>query len=191
MNLIMFGPPGAGKGTQAKILQDKYRIKQLSTGDMLRGEVAAQTELGRRIEGIMEEGGLVSDDIIIELIAGCISGPDCGRGFILDGFPRTLAQAGALDGMLAEKGRKIDHVIALEVVEDDLVERIKKRAGETAVARSDDNEDTLRRRLRVYREQTAPVLPYYEEKGLLRRVDGMRSIEEVTAMIAAILDEKA
>lgn len=191
MNIIMFGPPGAGKGTQAKILQEKYRIKQLSTGDMLRGEVAAQTELGRRIEGIMDEGKLVSDEIIIELIAGCISGADCSRGFILDGFPRTVAQAVALDGMLAEKGRKIDHVIALEVVEDDLVERIRKRAGETAVARSDDNEETLRRRLGVYREQTAPVLPYYEEKGLLRRVDGMQPIEDVTARIDEILSGKS
>lgn len=191
MNIIMFGPPGAGKGTQAKILQEKYRIKQLSTGDMLRGEVAAQTELGRRIEGIMDEGKLVSDEIIIELIAGCISGADCSRGFILDGFPRTVAQAVALDGMLVEKGRKIDHVIALEVVEDDLVERIRKRAGETAVARSDDNEETLRRRLGVYREQTAPVLPYYEEKGLLRRVDGMQPIEDVTARIDEILSGKS
>lgn len=187
MNLVMFGPPGAGKGTQAKILQQKYKIKQLSTGDMLRAEVAAQSELGRRIEDIMAEGGLVPDGIIIELIAGCISGPECGRGFILDGFPRTVAQAQALDDMLAERGREIDHVIALEVVEDDLVERVKKRAEETGNARSDDNEETLRRRLRVYHEQTAPLLPYYEEKGLLRRVDGMQPIEEVTARIDAVL----
>lgn len=191
MNLIIFGPPGAGKGTQAKILQQKYRIKQLSTGDMLRGEVAAGTELGRRIEDIMEEGGLVSDDIIIEMIAGCIAGADCSRGFILDGFPRTLAQAGALDAMLAEKGKRIDHVIVLEVVEEGLVDRIRKRAGETAVARSDDNEETLRRRLSVYHEQTAPVLPYYEEKGLLRRIDGMLPIEDVTTLIDGILKKAA
>ncbi|MCC6598656.1 MAG: adenylate kinase [Alphaproteobacteria bacterium] len=191
MNLIMFGPPGAGKGTQAKLLQQTYKIKQLSTGDMLRGEVAAQTDLGRRISDIMDDGGLVPDELIIELIADCIAQPECKRGFILDGFPRTLPQAEALNEMLTQKGQKIDHVLALEVVEDDLVERVKKRAGETAIARSDDNEETLRRRLSVYHEQTAPVLPYYEAAGLLRKIDGMQSVEAVTAQIETILNKSA
>ena len=187
MNLIMFGPPGAGKGTQAKLIQDKHHLKQLSTGDMLRGEVAAETDLGRRLKRIMNAGELVSDEIIIELIANCIAEPECERGFILDGFPRTVGQAEALGNMLEHMARKIDHVIVLEVDENALLDRIRGRAAESGEARSDDNEETLINRLKVYNEQTAPILPFYEERGLLRKIDGMQSIDEVTEQIEAVL----
>jgi len=188
MHLIMFGPPGAGKGTQAKRIQDRYELKQLSTGDMLRGEVASGSELGQKLKAVMDAGELVSDDLIIEIIANCIIQPECEKGFILDGFPRTVAQAEALDDMLQNMARKIDHVIVLNVNDEELVERVKARAQEAGETRSDDNEETVRHRLTVYNEQTAPLLPYYTAKGLIRDVDGMASIDEVGTAIESILD---
>ena len=186
MNIIMFGPPGAGKGTQAELMQQKYKLKQLATGDMLRAEVASESDLGKTLKAIIAEGELVSDDIIIEIIGNCISEPECERGFILDGFPRTVPQAEALDDMLKNMGREIDHVIVLGVDHEILIDRIKGRAEETGGARSDDNETVLRNRLDVYTNQTAPLLPYYEGKGLLRKVDGMKPIDDVTMQIDKI-----
>jgi adenylate kinase len=191
MNLILLGPPGCGKGTQAQILQDRFGAVQLSTGDMLRAAVKAGTELGKQAEAIMNAGKLVPDDLIVSMIAERIDEPDCANGFILDGFPRTVAQAEALDAMLTEKGLKLDHVIELKVDEAVLFARIEGRASESGgAARADDNPETLKKRLTVYRDQTAPILPYYRETGRLKSVDGMQSIDEVTAQLVAILDGK-
>lgn len=189
MNLILLGPPGAGKGTQAKRLEDKFKIVQLSTGDMLRAAIASGSEVGLKAKSIIDSGGLVSDDIMVQMISERVDEPDCKNGFILDGFPRTVAQAEALDVMLADKGLKIDHVIELKVDESILFDRIRTRIAETPEAerRSDDNEETLKKRLDVYKEQTAPIIPYFAGKGALKTVDGMASIDEVSAQIDAIV----
>lgn len=190
MNIILFGPPGAGKGTQAQLLQERHGLVQLSTGDMLRAAVAAGTELGRKAKAVMDAGNLVDDDLMIAIISDRIDQPDCKNGFILDGFPRTIPQAEGLDRMLAEKQLKLDRVIEIEVDDKILFARIEGRAQETASAgqqRADDNAETLKKRLAVYYEQTAPVLPYYENKGMLAKVDGMADIAEVSRQIEKIL----
>ncbi len=214
MNLIVLGPPGAGKGTQAKRLECAYDLVQLSTGDMLRAAVAAGTEIGKQAEAVMEAGDLVSDDIVVSIIAERIAEPDCASGFILDGFPRTLDQAKALDAMLAERNQRIDGVLEMTVDDDALVGRIAGRfsctncgaayndqfncpkvenvcdlCGASAFTRrKDDNAETMAARLVAYHAQTAPLLPYYAARGMLRSVDGMADIDEVTRQLRAVVD---
>ncbi len=191
MKLILLGPPGAGKGTQARRLEEGRGLRQLSTGDMLRGEIASGSSLGRQAKAVMDAGHLVSDDIMIALIAHRIDQPDCARGFILDGFPRTVAQAEGLDGMLAAKGMHLDHVIELTVDEAILLDRIRTRVAESGGSvRADDNEEVLKNRLEVYRRQTAPIIPYYRDRGMLKTVDGMQPIDAVSTDIEAILDSE-
>ena len=187
MNIILFGAPGAGKGTQAKRLVEARGLVQLSTGDMLRAAIDAGTELGLRAKEIMDRGDLVSDEIILGMIAERMDSPDCANGVILDGFPRTVAQAEGLDAMLEQRGLALEHVIEISVDEDALFARIENRAAETGGSRADDNAETLRKRLAVYHENTAPLLPYYDGKGLLKTVDGMNSIDEVGQAIDGIL----
>ncbi|MBE1236275.1 adenylate kinase [Phaeovibrio sulfidiphilus] len=186
--IIFMGPPGVGKGTQAQILQDKYSIPQLSTGDMLRAAVAAGSELGKKAKDIMDRGELMPDDLMVSMIEDRISQPDCVNGFILDGFPRTVPQAEALDSMLARKGMDLDRVIQLKVPDEILFDRIRTRAAQSETVRADDNEETLRKRLTVYHAQTVPILPYYEAKGLLHVVDGTMTIEQVTNALVQILE---
>jgi adenylate kinase len=192
MRLILLGPPGAGKGTQAQRLLAKHRIVQLSTGDMLRAAVAAGTPVGLRAKSTMERGELVPDDVVVAIIADRIGKPDARRGFVLDGFPRTVPQAEALDRLLAERGLKLDAVMELKVDEGILLQRIEKRAAEMTARgekiRSDDNPEVLRERLSAYRKQTAPLVDYYASKGMLKSVDGMASIDDVTAAIAGHLE---
>jgi len=213
MKLILLGAPGAGKGTQAKRLEEAYGIVQLSTGDMLRAEMASGSEIGQELKAVMEAGNLVTDELIISMISSRVEQDDCQKGYILDGFPRTTAQAEALDAMLAEKGQKLDEVIEMVVDEDALVERITGRYtcakcgqgyhdsfqkpkaegvcdkcdGTEFTRRADDNEETVRSRLESYREQTAPIASHYGAKGMLKKVDGMADIDEVTAQLKAIL----
>jgi adenylate kinase len=213
MNIILLGPPGSGKGTQAKRIEQAHGIIQLSTGDMLRATTGSDTEFGRRVKAIMDSGQLVPDDIIVEMIDRRIVQPDCSRGFILDGFPRNVAQAKALDAMLAEHGLRLDHVILLDVDEAVLVDRLSGRfscnqcgasyhdrynrpsqhgicngCGSTEFTRrADDRPEAVKARFEVYRKQTAPILPYYRDRGILRRVDGMAEIDAVTREIDRIL----
>ncbi|GAK46409.1 adenylate kinase [Tepidicaulis marinus] len=188
MKLIFLGPPGAGKGTQAQRIQESHGLVQLSTGDMLRAAVAAGTEVGKKAEAIMARGDLVPDDVVVRIISERTEQADCKNGYILDGFPRNVAQAEALDGMLAARGEALDAVIELKVDDKILLSRIETRAAETAGgARADDNAEALKKRLGVYHEQTAPLIDYYGKKGILRSVDGMKSIDDVTAEIEAVL----
>lgn len=215
MNLILLGPPGAGKGTQAQRLVERFDSVQISTGDMLRAAVKAGTALGTQAKAVMEAGELVPDELMVALIAERIEQPDCANGFILDGFPRTVAQADALDRMLAERGLALDKVVAMEVDEEALIERIVgrfscadcgagyhdqfNRPGTEGVCdhcgsgnftrRADDNRETMTARLAAYHEQTAPIVPHYEAGGRFVRVDGSGSIEAIAAAIVAALQE--
>jgi adenylate kinase len=217
MNLIMLGPPGAGKGTQARRLEERHGLVQLATGDMVRAAIASGSPFGQKIKAIYDAGRLVPDDIIIDMIAERIAAPDIARGFILDGFPRTVPQAEALDAMLAARGRALDHVILMEVDEMALSARIAGRVtcpecgasyheqynpprvagkcdncGSAAlVHRADDRPEAVTTRFEAYRNQTAPILPYYRARGILRSVDGMAPIDEVTRQIEAVLGSGA
>ncbi|GLQ07762.1 adenylate kinase [Sneathiella chinensis] len=215
MILILLGAPGAGKGTQAQRLQDKHGLIQLSTGDMLRAAVAEGTEVGLKAKEVMEQGGLVSDDIMTGIISDRLDQPDCANGVILDGFPRTEAQAEALDSMLKDKKLSLNAVIEMKTDDEVLVERVTGRytcancgagyhdiflkpakdgvcdkcGGTEFTRRSDDTEETVKSRLQAYHNQTAPLLPYYKGKGVLKQVDGMADIDEVTQQIEAVLQE--
>ena len=214
MNIILLGPPGAGKGTQAKLIEDARGMKQLSTGDMLRAAVAAGTETGKRAKAIMDRGDLVPDDVVVAIIADRLDKPDVKKGFILDGFPRNTAQAEALDNMLKGKGLKLDAVIEMKVDDEALVERITGRytcatcgkgyhdkfekpkkegvcdvcGGTTFIRRPDDNEKTVRDRLGIYNKQTAPLVAYYGQRGSLKSIDGMAEIGNVTRQIEKVLN---
>jgi adenylate kinase len=188
VNLVLFGPPGAGKGTQSKILTEKRGYPQLSTGDMLRAAIAAGTPLGLASKALMDKGALVPDETVIGIIAERYDQPDCARGAVFDGFPRTIAQAEALDKMLAERGRKIDLVLELKVDDAALLARVESRIAAGGPLRADDTPETLKKRLEVYYQSTAPVLAYYRAQGKVKSLDGMAAIPTVTAQISGILD---
>lgn len=189
MNIILLGPPGAGKGTQAQRIEDAKGMKQLSTGDMLRAAVAAGTPVGLKAKDIMARGELVPDEVVVGIISDRVEDADCANGFILDGFPRNVAQAEALDVMLEDKGKTLDAVVQLEVDDAILLSRIEKRASETEGGpRADDNADALKKRLDVYHAQTAPLIEYYSAKGNLRSVDGMADMDDVTRQIMEVLE---
>ncbi len=214
MNLILLGPPGAGKGTQAKRIVEKYGIPQISTGDMFREAVAKGTELGKKAKEYMDRGELVPDEIVIGIVRERLSQPDCEKGFILDGFPRTIAQAEALDEMLDDMGRKIDAVINIVVPDEEIMKRIVYRrvckecgavynliysppkqdgvcdkCGGELYQRDDDKEETVRERLRVYKEQTEPLINYYSQKEVIHDIDGTKDIEEVWKQIEDVLEK--
>jgi adenylate kinase len=213
MNLILLGPPGAGKGTQAKRLSETHGLVQLATGDMVRAAIASGSALGQRMKAIYDAGHLVPDQIIIDMIAERIASPDCAGGFILDGFPRTVPQAEALDAMLAEHGHRLDRVVLMEVDEATLIDRLSGRfscgqcgasyherfkrpvvegvcdtcGGTSFMCRADDRPEALATRFAAYRNQTAPILPYYRARGILRTVDGMADIDQVTQQIESVI----
>ena len=193
MRMILLGPPGAGKGTQSVRIAERYAIPQLSTGDMLRAAVAAQTPVGLKAKEAMDAGALVSDEIVVGIVADRIEEPDAANGFILDGFPRTVAQAGALDTMLKGKGQPLDIVLEFVVDEGILLDRIATRARETEArgepVRKDDNPEVFKTRLEAYKEQTAPLSDHYKSTGLLHEVDGMKPIDAVTQEVFAILEK--
>lgn len=187
MRLVLLGPPGAGKGTQSQRMVAKYGIVQLSTGDMLRAAADAGSPVGLRAKAIMDRGDLVPDDIMIEIIDDRLGRSDAAKGFILDGFPRTVAQAEALERLLDEKGLSLDAVIEIVVDDERLQSRIENRIRETGGARADDTVETLKKRLAVYHAQTAPVAEYYRKKGALRTVDGMGTMDEVGTVIDGLI----
>ena len=185
MRLVLLGPPGSGKGTQATRLKEKLGIAHISTGDMLRAEIAAGTELGKQAKTVMDAGNLVSDDILLGMLESRLTQADVAKGFILDGYPRNVAQANAMDGLLAKIGQPLDAVVQLDVATELLVERIAGRA--KAEGREDDNPESVRKRLQVYNDSTAPVIGFYEDRGTLAKIDGVGSLDEVLARILAAI----
>ncbi|MDH5716327.1 MAG: adenylate kinase [Spirochaetia bacterium] len=185
MNLIVMGPPGAGKGTQSKIMVERLKIPQISTGDILRDSINNKTELGLKAKEYMDRGDLVPDEVVIGIIQERIKNSDCNEGFILDGFPRTTAQADALEDVFSKNGLKINRVIYFEVNEQELIDRIKIRAGEEG--RADDNIESVKKRLEVFREKTEPVINYYENKGILKRINGIGNVDDISIEVKQVL----